>query len=319
MLELILRAQNFLVRVTVLVAVALSVNATANAQTRIAVAVNNGVVTTNQITQRARFLRLTGFKGDTRKEAQKQLVDEELQFQEGKRINFAVPDRAVNDAFANIAKGNRLSPSQFEKALRQQGVSATTFKRFIRARILWQQVVVARSRQEGRRQQTDKDITSILFNRTNGGKNRKVKEYTVDQIIFVVKKGSSKSVYSQRRREIEAFRSQNKSCKSASAAALRLASNGVIMRKLGRFTTDTLPDNIRKQVLDANGQLFSSPEQGETGVGLLAICNVREIVDNAAPKEGLNLDVGNFSSDDLQKKSEKWMKELRKNAKIIVR
>ena len=151
MLEMIVTARNFLMRGVLLAAIVLSFGATASAQTRIAVAVNNGVVTTNQIIQRARFLRLTGFKGDTRKEAQRQLVDEELQFQEGKRINFNVPDKAVNDAFANIAKNNKLSPRQFERALGQQGISAATFKRFIKARILWQQIVVARARQEGRR------------------------------------------------------------------------------------------------------------------------------------------------------------------------
>ena len=319
MLELIVRTRNILVRGIVLVAIIFSINTTASAQTRIAVAVNSGVVTTNQITQRARFLRLTGFKGDTRKEAQKQLVDEELQFQEGKRINFSVPDSAVNNAFANIAKGNRATPAQFEGALRQKGVNPATFKRFIRARILWQQIVVGRARQQGRRPQADTDITSILFNRANGGKNRTVKEYTVDQIIFVVKKGSSKSVFSQRRREVEAFRNQNKSCKDASDAAIRLASSGVIMRNLGRFTTDTLPENIRKEVLSANGQLFSAPKQGESGVGILAICNVRDIVDNSLPKEGFDVDVGKFDSNDLRVKSEKWMKQLRDQAKIIVR
>ena len=319
MLELIVRTRNVLVSGAVLVAIIFSINTTASAQTKIAVAVNNGVVTTNQITQRARFLRLTGFKGDTRKEAQKQLVSEELQFQEAKRINFSVPDSAVNNAFANIAKGNRATPAQFEGALRQQGVNPSTFKRFIRGRILWQQIVVARARQQGRRPQAATDITSILFNKATGGKNRTVKEYTVDQIIFVVKKGSSKSVFSQRRREVEAFRNQNKSCKDASAAAIRLAKSGVVLRNLGRFTTDTLPENIRKDVLSANGQLFSPPKQGESGVGILAICNVRDIVDNSLPKEGLNVDVGKFDSQDLQRKSEKWMKQLHDQAKIIVR
>ena len=319
MLELIVRTRNFFVRGIVLVAIIFSINTTANAQTRIAVSVNNGVVTTNQITQRARFLRLTGFKGDTCKEAQRQLVDEELQFQESKRINFSVPDSAVNNAFANIAKGNRATPAQFEGALRQQGINPSTFKRFIRGRILWQQIVVARARQQGRRPQADTDITSILFNRAHGGKNRTVKEYTVEQIIFVVKKGASKNVFSQRRREVEAFRNQNKSCDAASAAAVRLASSGVIMRQLGRFTSDTLPDNIREDVLNTNGQLFSSPKQGESGVGILAICNVRDIVDNTAPKEGLNVDVGKFDSQDLQRKSDKWMSQLRNQAKIIVR
>ncbi|MEP1443437.1 MAG: SurA N-terminal domain-containing protein [Hyphomicrobiales bacterium] len=306
-------------RALLLVAFILCLSATTSAQTKIAVAVNNGVVTTNQITQRARFLRLTGFKGDTRNEAQRQLINEELQFQEGKRINFSVPDKTIDEAFGNIAKGNRLSSRQFEQALKQQGINPSTFKRFIRARILWQQIVIARARQEGRRPQPEQDITSILFNRDNGGKNRKVKEYTIDQIIFVTKKGSSKSAISQRRRELEAFKNQNKTCKQASEAALRLASSGVIMRKIGRYTTDTLPDDIRKDVLGANGQLFSTPKQGDSGIGVLAICNVREIVDNSAPKEGLNVEVGKFNSEELQKKAENWMKDLRKQAKIIVR
>ena len=139
MLELIVRTRNVLVRGVVLVAIVFSINTTASAHTKVAVAVNNGVVTTNQVTQRARFLRLTGFKGDTRKEAQRQLLNEELQFQEGKRNNFSVPDSAVNNEFANIAKSNGATPGQFESALRQQGVSPTTFKRLIRARLLRQQ------------------------------------------------------------------------------------------------------------------------------------------------------------------------------------
>jgi len=180
MLELIVKTRNALVRGIVLVAIIFSINTTASAQTKIAVAVNSGVVTTNQITQRARFLRLTGFKGDSRKEAQRQLVNEELQFQEGKRIKFTVPNNAVNSAFANIAKGNGATPAQFEGALRERSINPATFRRLIRARILWQQIVVARARQQGRRPQANTDITSILFNRANGGKNRTVKEYTID-------------------------------------------------------------------------------------------------------------------------------------------
>jgi len=91
------------------------------------------------------------------------------------------------------------------------------------------------------------------------------------------------------------------------------------MRNLGRFTTDTLPDNIRKDVLSANGQLFSSPKQGDSGVGILAICNVRDVADNSLPKEGLNVDVGKFDTKDLQNKSDKWLKQLRDQAKIIIR
>lgn len=289
----------------------------ATAQTKIGVAVNNGIVTTNQIVQRARFLRLTGAKGDVTGQARKQLITEELQFQEAKRINFSVTDAEVEKAFGRLAQNNKTNSATFSRALRQQGVNPGTLKQLIKARILWQQIVVARARAEARQTGTGRDITSILFNRGGKGKNNKVKEYTIEQIIFILKKDASNAVAKQRLREIQAFRRSHKSCEEAAAAAKKLATSGVIMKSVGRFTSDTLPPNIRKDVTEATDQIFTPPKRGESGYGMMAVCNTREIVDNGA---GSAFDsIGQLDNQELQAKSDKWLAQLRDQARIDVR
>lgn len=291
----------------------------ARAQTSIAVAVNNGVVTTNQITQRARFLRLTGFKGDTVEAARKQLINEELQFQEGKRIGFSVSDAQVQKSLARVASSNGATVAQFTGGLTQRGINVSTFKRLIKARLLWQQIVVARERAERRKASEDKrDITSILFNRGSDGKNRKVKEYTVNQFIFVLNNAASEKQASQRQKEASAFKSTNKSCKEAEAAALRLAADGVVMKRIGRFTTDTLPPEMKEDILAINNELFTTPRRGEKGIGMLAICKTREIVDNT-PSQNVDFNVGRLNNKELEDKSKAWMAEIKDRSQIVIR
>ena len=292
---------------------ALALTPQAKAQGEIAASVNNGIITQYQVTHRARFLRLTGFKGDAVEQAMKELVDEELQSQEAKRINFSLPDSAVDRAYGNIAKRFKISPQQFSQGLRQRGIDPNTLKQRLRAQITWQQIVRGRSRAESRPQQRT-DITSILFNRGGDGQNRKVKEYTIERFVFVVKRDSSESAVRQRLREAEAFRGSYKSCEDAGERARAL--NDVVVTQLGRFTAETLPDDIKDEVLGTDVGEFTKPKRGELGIGLMAVCKTREIVDNTPTTQ---FDINKFSTEELQQKSEEWMQELKNVANVQVR
>ncbi len=285
------------------------------AQSKIEIAVNNGIVTSYQISQRARFLRLTGFKGDARKEAKKQLINEELQFQEAKRVGFSLPQSAVDRAFGNLAKNNRTTSAVFSRALRQRGVNPKTLKDLIKARILWQEIVRARARAEGQREKQNRDVTSILFNRDGDGENKTVKEYTLEQIVFILNKDASKSKANQRLREVESFRQSNSSCEGAIKNARKLAKSGVVTKSLGRFTPATMTPEIRKAVDNAKDALFTAPKRSVNGIEILAICNTREIVDNSG-SDVLNFDISQLSTTELKEKSEKWMGTLRDRAVI---
>ena len=286
------------------------------AQTKIEVSVNNGVVTSYQITQRSRFLRLTGFKGDSVAEAKRQLITEELQFQEAKRVDINIRPDAVEGAFARLAKGNGATAQQFSQALRQRGVNPDTLKQLVRARITWQQYVISRSNAAEDEPKVATDITSILFNRNGDGKNRKIKEYTLQQYMFLVSADASKQETQQRLREVEAFRRTHSSCEAASETALNLTSSGVVSKSLGRFTSDTLPPKMKEDVKSAGDALFTSPKRRKIGIEIMAICKTREIIDSSATGN-LSVDnVGKLNSKELEENSKKWMAELRDTANI---
>ncbi|MEO1067469.1 MAG: hypothetical protein AAFW47_08820, partial [Pseudomonadota bacterium] len=225
-------------------------------------------------------------------------------------------DSTVDQAFGSIARRLKLSPSQFSTALRQRGVNPSTLRQRLRAQITWQQLVAARARSEGGRQSSSSDITSILFNRGGAGKNRKVQEYTIDRFVFVVKRDSSESVVRQRFREAEAFRRTYSSCEGASERANAL--KDVVVTKLGRFTTDTLPAEIKEDVLNGDVGTFTKPQRGELGVGLMAICGKREIVDNR-DQAGAGFNAGQLSTQELQQRSKQYMSELRSLSNIRIR
>ena len=96
-----------------------------------------------------------------------------------------------------------MTPEQLTKALAGQGVEIATLKRRIKAAMLWQQLVQGKMRYEGKTVKAD-DVTAALLG--SGQDKITTSEYTLQQILFVVPKGSSAGYVTQRRREAEAFR-----------------------------------------------------------------------------------------------------------------
>ena len=290
------------------------------AQNKIAVSVNKDIVTSYQITQRSRFLRLTGFKGDSVAEARRQLIKETLQFQEAERVELRINPEAVERAFENLAKGNGARPEQFEAAFRARGVNTDTLKRLIKARITWQNYVVARSRSENapKKAEAKKDVTSILFNKNSGGGNRRTKEYTIEQYVFILQNADNEQLSQQRLREVEAFRRSHATCTSANQAARNLVTSGVVTKSLGRYTESTLPKEIKDDVLAASDALFTKPKRIQAGIEVMAICQVREIADNSVSAETATsaFDIGKLDTVELQENSKKWLADIEKNAKI---
>lgn len=282
----------------------------------IAASVNNGVITKYQVQQRARFLNVVGgVKKNSKEQAMKELIEEELQMQEAGRLNFSIPDNAVDRAYANIAKratGGRLNASQFSKALRQAGINPSTLKERLKAQITWAEIVRGRSRQESQPQRRN-DITAILFNHGSDSKNRKVTEYTLEQFVFVVQRDASKKLVKQRIREAETFRQTYKSCEDAGERAKAI--NNLVVTKLGRFTADTLPPNIKDEVLETKVGNFTKPKKGELGIGMMAVCRQRQIVDNSKTQAD-QFSANALTGEALQENSKQWMQELRDLANI---
>ena len=121
--------------------------APAPAQTRIgaAVYVNNQAVTHYEIEQRARFLEFIGAAGgDLRAVARERLIEDRLQLQAARRVGlFATPEQ-IAEGKAEFAGRAELSVDEFLGLLRESGIDPETFTDFIRAGVVWRDLVNAR-------------------------------------------------------------------------------------------------------------------------------------------------------------------------------
>ena len=85
----------------------------AAAQSAIKVTVNGEAITTNEINQRARFLRLVSKDAAgpaVTRMATEELIEEKLKLAEAKRLKITATDQQVDNAFASIASRMYFAP-----------------------------------------------------------------------------------------------------------------------------------------------------------------------------------------------------------------
>lgn len=153
------RTRAWLIALTLL-CVAISVSgAPAQAQDvlRIAAVVNDRVVSVLDVVNRMKFVIWSTGVPNTPENRQRlsaqilrNLIDEELQRQEGERLNINVGDKEVDEAFENAAKRNNMSADQLADVLRRNGIPDEVLRRQLRIQMVWGRTVSRRLRREVR-------------------------------------------------------------------------------------------------------------------------------------------------------------------------
>ena len=128
-----------------------TISAPAHAQATshgIAAVVNDDIVTTYDLQQRALFMMAT--QGIEPNEAAQQrilaqalrnLVDEKLQIQESQKYDQTISDEAVADGVRRLISRNGISVEDFASRLATAGISLRTLQDQIRAEIAWQRII----------------------------------------------------------------------------------------------------------------------------------------------------------------------------------
>ncbi len=114
----------------------------------IAAVVNDDVITTWDLRQRAMFMLITqGIEPNEEtqarivQQAMRNLVDEKLQIQEAQKYEQAISDEAVDRGVESIISRNGISVDEFSTALAAQGVSIKTLREQVKAEIAWQRII----------------------------------------------------------------------------------------------------------------------------------------------------------------------------------
>lgn len=305
-----------MVRIAGLAAVALwlvlSSGGPAVAQSAIKVLVNDHPITTFDVSNRARFLRLTSSGRAGEKQAIEELIDERLKLQEARRLNITVSDEEVDEAIARIAQRMQISGRELEQALRQEGVNPETLRTRIRAELVWAEVVRARFRATVR--VTDLDVAEAMAGRDGVSDAPALQQYDLQQIIFVVPERASDAYRAQRRREADAFRSRFANCDRTLEQARGL--KDVVVRPTVR-RDETQFDKGFAEILAATAVGGITPaEQVDEGYQVVGVCAKRELGGQTRVTEELRSELLNERG---QLMARRYLRDLRSDAIIEYR
>ncbi len=269
--------------------------------------VNRVPITSYDIQRRAAFMKLQGKKGNLNAQAEEEMIEQALRVSEARRIGVNIPAQAVDQAFANFARSNKMTPQQLEGIMNQSGVTSGHFKEFIRSQMVWGQVLSAWT-------QTEKGTTEqkAVRKMLQQGSKPSATEYMLQQVIFVVP-AAERGKLAQRKREAEALRARYNGCDSTREFVKGLID--VTVRDLGRKVGPELPQEWAEQIKATKIGGATVVRETERGVEFIGICSAKEVSDDRVATMVLQQQGAMAEGKDSELNT-KVIGELRKKAKI---
>jgi len=129
-------------------AVAFSTPSAAQGVQRIAAVVNEDVISAYELNQRVMLVLVTSRVADTpenrrrlREQILRNMIDEQLQLQEAKRLNIRVSDEDVDKMLVGLNAQNKLPPGSLEKVLQRANIDINVLRAKLRADESWSRVL----------------------------------------------------------------------------------------------------------------------------------------------------------------------------------
>lgn len=283
------------------------------AQTAIKVLVNNEPITSYDISNRARLLKLTTGGKAGQKQAIDELIDERLKLQEAARRNLSVSDSEVDAAFASMAARAKLAPAQLEQALRQAGVDPATLKQRIGADIAWSEIIRARFRATV--SVTEKEVAAALAKKGGeAAETQTLSQYELQQIIFVVPAKAGKGTEAQMLKQANGFRSRFTGCENSLALARTL--KGVVVKPNVRREESQLSGDLGKEIAATAVGKTTRPERIPEGYQVIGVCAKTALKGQPMGSDDVRAELSNERGELLARR---YLSDLRADAVIEYR
>lgn len=243
--------------------------------------VNGEPITTLDVDHRTRIIQAFTNRRPARKEVIDELIDQKVKLRQARRLGIEVTDAMVDRTFASMATQAGRSAAQFVAALREAGINPDAFRTKLRADIAWRDVLQQMS--PGTFQVRDADVVAALLARGETP-TAKAMQYTLQQIVFVVPRGSPASHVAARQREAESLRARFSDCERDLALA-REYREVVVKEPVIRISTD-LPPRLQQLLAKTPDGRMTPPEPTAAGIEVVAVCARKEtIADLSAQRE----------------------------------
>lgn len=265
-----------------------------------AVTVNGVPISDLEVAARVKLLALEGGGGTSK--AMDQLINEQLQMQEAKRLGISISETQVDGAFQNVARNVNLSTDKLNELLRSRGVSADTMRNRLRAALAWQQITqaVVRDRVKMSDLELDQQASAQLGAELSY-------DYILKEVLFITTGNAS-----ARTAQANKYRAAFQGCDSAVQLSLNYTDAAV--RDMGRRHATQLQEALAKELAGLNVGGITKPRVTEQGVSMLAICAKTAARDTSFIKNKLRSEQGNEA---MKAEAAKYLEELRKKAQIV--
>jgi peptidyl-prolyl cis-trans isomerase SurA len=288
----------------------------------IKILVNDEPISDYDIDQRERFLAITTQQQPSpalKKQAADMLIDERLQFQEGRKVSITPVEEDVTAILTDMAQKNNLNVEGLATALGKAGVNIKTLKDRIRAQLVWQATVQKKFRRDI--QIADADVDQALASgATAGGAATEggaapaaVAEPALQlrQIKYALPTGADQRVIAGQLAAAESMRARFKSC-----ADLANGVQGANVTTLQDYKTASLAQPARLLVTNAKVGQMTPPTITQAAVELYAVCGKRSAAGDSTAREQAQRQL---MSQEMGLRAERLLRDVRAEAFIEYR
>ena len=298
----------------VLIAVTCAWVGNVSAQTRVVALVNDEPITSYDVQARAKFMSVVSRKSLSaalRAQALEELIEEQLKFQEARRLGLKASDEAVDSAYAQIAQRLKMTPTKLTAAFRSAGVNTATLRRRIESDVVWNEVLRQRFRQEVNVR--EQDVLSAMG--TSGEPvEETTTEFELQKIIVILPKNASNATIAQRKSVAETFRQQFQGC--AGTHDLTRQFEGIVWDRFGRKVLANFDEEDRARLSETGENQVTKPRQTKNALEMYAVCSRREVQDDTAARQKAQNDLMNQRG---QVMARRLLIDLKQSALIVRR
>jgi len=280
----------------------------------IKVLVNDDPISDYDIYQRERFLALTTQQQpnpELKKKATDMLINEHLQFQEGKKLGFTPDEDDVNKILSDMAAKNHLSVDGLSTALARAGVNIKTLKDRIRAQLVWQDVVRKKFSHEVQIGAVDVD-EALSDSGEEAGKSQT--KMQVQRVTFALPRNVDQRTVATRLAAAESLRAKFRNC--ANVADLAKSVDGATIKTLQDQQTAALTQPARLLIMNAKVGQMTPPTLSTSGVELYAVCGKVSVKGDTELREQTEHKLMN---NEMMIRAERLLRDLRQDAFIEYR
>jgi peptidyl-prolyl cis-trans isomerase SurA len=289
-------------------------NVGAAQEVSIVVLVNDDPISDYDIDQRERFLAITAQQQpspELKKKATDMLIDERLQFQQGRKLSVSVDEDDVTRIIEDMAKKNNLDVNGLAAALAKAGINIKTLKDRIRAQITWQSVVRQKFRREIQIGDVDVDKALSDAGEESGGGAAAETALQLRQVKYEFPAGADQKTIAQRLAAAEGMRSRFQSC-----ADLAKGVEGASIKTLTDQQPASLAQPARLLVMNAKMGQMTPPTLTASAVEVYAVCGKRSVRGDDKTREETQHKLMN---EEMGIRAERLLRDLRQDAFIEYR